>query len=435
MRGAALALLVLLCGAALVVGYGNKERCTGPRFDAQGRSEPNYEVRRYRDVCYSDIQQLWLGREIDKHVFPYVSGSLDAEGHLLGGSVEYPVLTGMLIWAGAYFASTDGQFLFWSALLLAPFGLAVGWLLGRMARWRALMWALSPPLVLYAFHNWDLPAVACTVAALYFALWRGRPLVAAALLGFGFAFKIYPIIFVAPLALYVLAASPSRRDLLGAVRVVLTAGLTAVLVNLPFVLAGPEGWAASFQFQQQRPVDITANSLWFWGFRPYSDPSSHGFQAAVNAWSPLLVVLSFAVALAVGWWRYRREGVYPLLPVCASMLCGFLLLYRVFSPQYTLWLLPFFALVPVRWGWFVGFLVTDLAMGIGIFRWYYSIQVGLPNDAYTNLAEQAVVAGVWGRVALLTALFGVFLKAKGKTPVEKPEPVLREPELEPVGVA
>ena len=35
---------------------------------------PTTTVRIDRDVCYSDIQYLWLGRDIDQHVFPYVHG-------------------------------------------------------------------------------------------------------------------------------------------------------------------------------------------------------------------------------------------------------------------------------------------------------------------------------------------------------------------------
>ncbi|GAA3430469.1 hypothetical protein GCM10018954_000700 [Kutzneria kofuensis] len=122
-RAAGLALLVLLCGCTLVLGYANKARCTGPTYDAQGRTTPSYQVRRYRDVCYSDIQHLWLGRQVDRHVFPYVDGGIDSYGELTGGAVEYPVLTGLLMWAGAWFADNDGQYLFFSALLLAPFGL------------------------------------------------------------------------------------------------------------------------------------------------------------------------------------------------------------------------------------------------------------------------------------------------------------------------
>lgn len=412
-----LAVLVLLTGVTLALGYANKARCTGPEYDAAGRSVPDYEIRVDRDVCYSDIQYLWLGRDVDKHVFPYVSGSITPEGQLVGGVVEYPVLTGLLIWAGALFVSTDGGFLLASALLMAPFGLLTGWMLGRMARWRALLWAVGPPLVLYAFHNWDLPVVACAVCAIYVMHGRTteRPLadratVAAVLLGIGFALKLYPGAFVLPLALHVLAQSrPGSLDWRGALRVPLAAGATVVLANLPFAVAGFEGWRASFTFQQLRDVDLTTNSIWYWGFRPESDPENLAFQRAVDVASPLLVLLSFAVAAGVGWWRFRRTGSYPWIAVSAAMLCGFMLLHKVHSPQYTLWLLPFFVLLAVPWGWIGAYLVADAVMGIGIFRWFYAFKAG-EGGIYDGLAAQAVVVGVWGRATLLVVLFVLFLR-------------------------
>ncbi|MHA6785756.1 glycosyltransferase family 87 protein [Pseudonocardia saturnea] len=412
-----LAVLVLLTGVTLALGYANKARCTGPDYDAAGRSVPDYEIRVDRDVCYSDIQYLWLGRDVDKHVFPYVSGSITPDGQLVGGVVEYPVLTGLLIWAGALFASTDGGFLLASALLMAPFGLLTGWMLGRMARWRALLWAVGPPLVLYAFHNWDLPVVACAVGAIYVVHGRSseRPLadratVAAVLLGLGFALKLYPGAFVLPLALHVLAQSrPGSLDWRGALRVPLAAGATVVLANLPFAVAGFEGWRASFTFQQLRNVDLTTNSVWYWGFRPESDPENLDFQHAVDVASPLLVLLSFAVAAGVGWWRFRCEGSYPWIAVSAAMLCGFMLLHKVHSPQYTLWLLPFLVLLAVPWGWIGAYLVADAVMGIGIFRWFYAFKAG-EGGIYDGVAAQAVAVGVWGRAVLLVVLFVMFLR-------------------------
>jgi uncharacterized membrane protein len=414
----ALAVLVLLTGVTLLLGYANKARCAGPEFDDNGRSTPDYGVRIERDVCYSDIQHLWIGRDIDNHVFPYVSGSITPDGQLRGGSVEYPVLTGLMIWGGALFADTDAGFLLGSALLMAPFGLVTGWLLGRLSRWRALLWALGPPLVLYASHNWDLPVVACAVAAVYAVHGRRsdhslarRGTVAAVLLGLGFAFKLYPGAFVLPLALYVLTASrPGLLDWRGAVRVPLAAAATVVLVNLPFMIFGYEGWRASFTFQQLRKVDFTTNSIWFWGFRPESDPDDVAFQSTMNWLSPTLVLLSFAVAVAVGWWRFRRDGTYPWVGVSAAMLCGFLLLHKVHSPQYTLWLLPFFVLLQVPWSLVGAYLVADLAMGVGIFRWYYQLHAGLPSGIYDGFAAQAVTIGVGGRAALLVVLFVVFLR-------------------------
>jgi uncharacterized membrane protein len=413
-----LAVLVLLTGLVLVLGYANKARCTGPEFDSAGRSEPDYDIRIDRDVCYSDIQHLWLGREINHHVFPYLNGSITPDGQLAGGTVEYPVLTGMLIWAGALFAHDDAGFLLGSALLMAPFGLITGWMLGRLSRWRALVWALGPPLVLYAFHNWDLPVVACAVGAVFVMHgWRterslaDRGAVAGVLLGLGFAFKLYPGAFVLPLALYVLTASrPGVLHWGAALRVALAAAGTVILVNLPFAVAGYEGWRASFTFQELRKVDLTTNSIWYWGFRPESEPDNVAFQAVINWLSPGLVLLSFAVAAAVGWWRWRRDGVYPWVAVSAAMLCGFLLLHKVHSPQYTLWLLPFFVLLQVPWRWVIGYLIVDLLMGIGIFRWFYALKTGVGIGIYEGFAAQAVAMGVWGRAALLVVLFVVFLR-------------------------
>ncbi|MCA1672365.1 MAG: DUF2029 domain-containing protein [Actinobacteria bacterium] len=412
-----LAILVLLGGLTLLLGYANKARCTGPEFNADGRSSPGYDIRKDRDLCYSDIQHLWVTRDLDEHAVPYLSGGINNQGQLFGGTVEYPVLTGLQIWLSGLPADTDAGFLLSSALVLAPFGLLTAALLGQLAGWRALLWVLGPPLVLYSFHNWDLPAVACTVAAVWLVhAWHTdrspaqRGVLAGVALGIGFAFKLYPAAFVAPLALYVLTARPDdHRDLPGALRVCAAALGTALLVNLPIAVLGYSGWRAALTFQQRRQVDLTTNSIWYWGFRPDSDAA--GFQAVMDWVSPLAVLASFALALAVGWWRYRREGTYPWIAVSAAMLCGFLLLHKVHSPQYTLWLLPFLVLLRVHWGWIVGYLTADLAMGLGIFRWYYQINQGLPSEITDGFAAQAVAIGVWGRAALLVALFWVFLRS------------------------
>src|SRR5262249_18709613 len=158
------------------------------------------------------------------------------------------------MWAAALFARTDGGFLLGSALLMTPFGLLTGWLLGRLCGWRALLWALGPPLLLYAFHNWDLPVVACAVAAVAVGHsasprladdpeLRRRGMWAAVLLGLGCAFKIYPAAFLLPLALYVLTRGDQDSrgrplDWAGAARVVAAAVGMVVAVNLPFALLG-----------------------------------------------------------------------------------------------------------------------------------------------------------------------------------------------------
>ncbi|MEU7139704.1 hypothetical protein ABZ942_09680 [Nocardia sp. NPDC046473] len=445
-RRAALAAVVLvLCGLTLVLGYANKARCAGAPFSADGRSSV-FDTTKDEDVCYSDIQFLWLGRDINEHVFPYVHGGITDDGTLVGGAVEYPVLSGTLMWLGALGAHNDADFLRHSALLLAPFALLTAWMLARLAGRAALLWAAGPPLVLYAFHNWELPVVFTAVAAVYvvatltrYSL-RTRGILAAILLGLGFCLKLYPGIFVLPLLAYVLTGGVERgpgerrMDVRGAL---LTAGAaigTVIAVNLPFALAGYEGWRASITFQQLRQADITTNSIWYWGLRPLfgaDAPSEALFQQVVSVASPVLVLAAFALAMWLGWKRYLATGVFPWVGVSGAMLCGFLLFHKVHSPQYTLWLVPFLVLLEVPWTAIGAYLVADAALGIGVFRYFYALGTGRPAEQM----EKVVQFGVWGRAVLLVALFFLFLRAlpRGRPPVSPQVPRFAPGELIPVG--
>ena len=406
-------------GSRCCSGFVNKDRCTGPRSTSGAAASPDYDKRNKQEVCYSDIQHLWIGRDIDRHVFPYVDGGINDEGVLVGGVVEYPVLTGVLIWAGAFFArhrrgsSCCSRRCCWS-----PFGLATAWLLGKLSRWRALLWAIGPPLVLYAFHNWDLPVVLCAVAAVY-VVHRGwsegadcvdRATVAAVLLGLGFAFKVYPAIFVLPLMLYVLTGGRGGRELPAGRRVRLVgalprrrrggghrgAGERAVRAGRLRGLAGVVHVPAAAPGGHHHELDLVLG------------PAA-GFDSDDDACRRSSAVLSPTDRCwCRSWWParwagggYQHEGTYPWVPVSAAMLCGFLLLHKVHSPQYTLWLVPMFVLLRVRLSWAFAYFVADLAMGIGIFRWYYEIEFGQHGGIYDGFAAQAVMIGVWGRAALL----------------------------------
>ncbi|WP_167479952.1 glycosyltransferase 87 family protein [Nocardia arthritidis] len=436
------AVVMLLCGLTLLLAYANKARCAGAPFEASGRSIA-FDLIKDSDVCYSDIQFLWLGRDIDQHVFPYVNGDITPDGQLVGGAVEYPVLSGVLMWLGGQGAHNDAEFLAHSALLLAPFALLTALLLARLGGRAALLWAAGPPLVLYAFHNWELPVVATTVAAVYIVTvptrysLRARGIAAAVLLGIGFCLKLYPGIFVLPLAVYVLTGGVERagRDVRGALLTAASAVATVVAVNLPFAVAGYDGWRASITFQQLRQADITTNSIWYWGLRRLFAPddvaSEAFFQHTVSVASPALVLSSFALAMWLGWKRYGSTGVFPWLGVSGAMLCGFLLFHKVHSPQYTLWLLPFFVLLDVPWTLIGGYLLADAAIGIGVFRYFYVIATGASG---MNQMENVVLFGVWGRAVLLAIFFFLFLRAtpRGYRAPTPPVPRYDPGELVPV---
>jgi uncharacterized membrane protein len=298
-----------------------------------------------------------------------------------------------------------------NAVLLAPFGLLTAWLLGKMTGARALLFAAAPALVLYAFHNWDLLAVAAATSGFYL-WWRGHPVWAAVAFGVGAALKMYPILFVGPVALEALLQRAPRR----AVAVVGAAVVTFAVINLPFAIAGFDGWLATYEFHTLRGPNFDN----IWAVRdfgpihlPFLEPERLNLVTAV------LTAAFFVTALAVGWWRGKRVGRYPVVAVSAGLLAAFLLFNKVHSPQYALWIMPFFVLLRVPLAWWAGYAAVDLAVYIGVFRFFHQSCATNNCQLFDDPTgwQQLMTAGVFLRAFMLVALFAVFLMSR-----ETPDP-------------
>ena len=397
-------LVAALLGAVAVMtlaGFALKAQCIGV---------DNYNRLRDKQLCSNDIQVLFWNRHLDQHRFPYVHGELvrnpDGTDDLTGGTLEYPVLTGVFAWFPSLFVKHDGGYLRLTALLLAPFSLLTVWLLGSMVRWRALLYALAPPLIWYSFHNWDLLVVCATVAAFH-AWWKQRWLLSAGLLAVGGWLKFWPLLFLAPLLLDLWHRGLKRE----AGNAFATFTGVSLVINGYFLLASPKGWWAPYAFQQDRAADITSNSLWYWGFAKPVDTGT------LNTVVPLLLLGGIVLACAVGWWRAQREGSFPLIQVCGAILAVFMLTNKAHSPQYALWLLPFFCLLRLRWGWWVAYMAIDLCMYVGLFRWYYDLSTDLPDY---GRPYAALMIGVWGRAVMLALLLVAFLRSDTALPQQAP---------------
>ena len=382
---------------------------------AQCTAQPGWDGRQYSRLCYNDIQALYSAREVDTNKFPYVDGELRNQ-ELFDGAVEYPVLTGLFMWLAGLPTSNPNAYLVATSVLLAPFALATAWWLGRMTRWRALMWAAAPALVLYAFHNWDLIAVAACVGGIW--LWsRERDLGAAFAFGVGGAVKLYPAFLLAPLVLYV-----ARKRGWRPAAAVGGAGAAALIgINLPFAIANLDGWLATYRFHSLRSGNF--DSIWNLGFSTLE-------PAMLNLVTGALTAVAFIAALAVGWVRAGREGIFPFIGVAAAMVAAFLLFGKVHSPQYTLWLLPFFVLCAIPVAWWVAYALVDLAVYVGVFRWFYDF---LYEGQDFTFFKKLMIAGVWGRAALCLLLFFVFLRSRDAVERETPELSQRAPRVPAVG--
>jgi uncharacterized membrane protein len=211
--------------------------------------------------------------------------------------------------------------------------------------WDTAMVALSPALLVYAFNNWDLLAVALATLGMW-AWARQRPVLAGALLGLGVAAKLYPVLVLGALFLLCLRAGALRTWL----RAVLAAAGAWLAVNLPVALLAPENWSWFFVFSRQRPAN--PESIWnvlltATDNRVLDGPLADGETPAVlNA---VVAVLLLALAAWVAWLVLSAPVRPRVAQVAFLLVAGFLLLNKVYSPQYALWLLPLAVLARPRW--------------------------------------------------------------------------------------
>jgi uncharacterized membrane protein len=377
---------------AAVLGYAEKTPCSS------GGAWNSY-TGQFRDFCYTDIYPLYYNEGLSAGKVPYY-----------GHPVEYPVLIGGMMELAAWAvhsvsnAYTAGKDFYYVTVLLLSVCLIAGVLAtaavahreGNGAGWKtALFVALSPGLILAAFINWDLLAMA--LAACGLAAWAAqRHALAGVLLGLAVATKFYPLLFFAALFLVCLRAGRLRE--FGRC---FAAGLVAwLVVNLPVAIGATAGWARFYAFSRDRGADW--GSVWYM-FEHYNLPvvGNPGIGQLNLISSGAFAVACVAIA-ALTLAAPRR----PRLPqLCFLLLAAFLILNKVWSPQYVIWLVPLAVLARPRIWAYVIWQLAEVAYFLGIwayFVWMYSA----PGQAgYTGITPG------WYFVILAARLLSVLLVA------------------------
>ena len=319
---------------------------------------------RFTHMCYSDLPYLYTGRGLAELAWPY---SDDAEVRERYPEVmEYPV--GISYWAygtawlaqqiagapdlderrleppDSFFGLRTVQeeiraFVVVNAFFFAALALLSTWLLAgvRPSRpWDAAAFAVAPVLALTALVNWDLPAVALVAGALW-AWSRDKPLLTGVLIGLGTATKLYPLFLLGG----VLVIAWRRRQLGSFLVCTAAAAVAWLLLDLPAMLTGLAQWKVFWTFNSDRGADL--GSLWLVAAQAFDlDITPH----TVNVVSLVFFGAWCLAVLAVGVLARRTP---TLAELGLLVLVGFLLVNKVYSPQYVLWLLPLAVLAVPRW--------------------------------------------------------------------------------------
>ena len=349
----------------------------------------------YTRVCYTDVFVLYTAENLDGSAHPGDRVGVPYRDH----PVEYPAVIGGLMWtaaeithlihpddphlsAGRTVDNRPRTFFDVTVLLLAMCALITTWtiakLAGRARVWDAALFALAPVIVFDGFINWDLAAMAFTGLGMW--AWSRRHHVSAGLfLGLAVATKLYPLLVLLALGILCLRAARLRewcRAVAGAVGGFVLAYLPFLAVSAGKTFPFPNAECPThhplspllffWKFSQIRGADwgspwlaareITGSSL--------DSPSCGHAPALLNlavALATLFVIASVALVAIAAKRRPRVAQVAFLL------VAGFVLVNKVDSPQYCLWLLPLAVLSLPRWGPLLVWQLTEVILTIANF--------------------------------------------------------------------
>ncbi|TCP57380.1 putative membrane protein [Tamaricihabitans halophyticus] len=404
---------LLLCMLTLMLSWFGKASCIQEFTNAQGQAELDWRSeRQYVAMCYSDVIPLYSAEKLDQGAFPYKTKWVEThDGVSQDRYMEYPVLTGLFQWVNAKLTDAwlSGAQAGWlpGALPVAiyfnitAFWLGLAWLatVWAVARsnprrpWDAALVALSPLVLVHAFTNFD--TIACALAAAAVLAWsRKRSYTAGLLLGLGAAAKLYPLFLLGPLLILCLRAGKLRE--FG--RTAGTALATWIVVNLPIALLYPAGWREFFRLNAERPADPDSIYNVISGLTGWA-----GFDGELGTGeSPVLLntisaVLFLACCAAIGFIGLSAPTRPRLAQLGFLVLAAFLLTNKVWSPQYSLWLVPLAVLALPRWRILLGWMLLDALVWVPRMMMYLGVDnKGLPAEWFlsTVLVRDLAVVGL-----------------------------------------
>ena len=305
-----LATLIFLAILATLLGVFKFSSCEG-----NGWATP----AQYIHACYSDIPALYGARDLDKDQWSY-SSTTDA--------VEYPVLTGTVMWIFALATPAgENEILNYYRLniaFLAALFIFVAVIVYRIRPQFSYLAVIAPAAIGSLYINWDLWAITSMMLSIY---WFDRKKYkhSAIAIGISISTKFLPVFLLLPIVLILWR----RNEVKELIRYIAIAVSTFIAINLPVFLTTPEGWLRFYELNFDRGQDW--GSLWY-------GLSSLGVNLGNTNFFAILAL--FLSVLFISLLIFSTKDVLTLADVSFIVLALVMIASKVYSPQYILWLVP-----------------------------------------------------------------------------------------------
>ena len=340
-----------------------------------------------RPFVFSDVLLVYL-RGLSGHQLPYVDTPF-----------EYPPLVALA--SGIFSRASENAATFVSlwGVLQAVLAAVTAWTLAGAASARTTLWrfALAPQLLLLGAANFDLMAVAFMSLAIILA--RGRyDIRAGSVVALGTLSKLFPI--AAAPVLIARAARPALVALVGSG--IIAIGYAAAAV------AGQSGATAPLYYL----FGIGANFDSAWGLmiRALDATFLIGSQEVIIPITLIGLVVTYLVAVLP-----LARAPDPAIPFGLAVVTT-LIWSRLYSPQYSLWLLPLFVLLPLSRRLFVLLIAGDII----VFTTVYPLTLvhRTPDDASAAMLFALLAFGVILRTVALLATWAALRRLAPRTRAE-----------------
>jgi hypothetical protein len=269
----------------------------------------------YVHACYSDLPALFEARGLSTNEWPFASDD---------NSVEYPVLTAMVMYATSFAANSPVSYFNINIFFLILLFIATVILVRKIRPEFAYLVPIAPAMIASLFINWDLWAIASMMLAIY---WfdRKQYLPSAVLLGVSIATKFLPIFLLIPIV-FIFWREAKMKD---AIKYVAITFGTWCAINLPFAVTTPTGWWRFYKLNLDRGPDW--GSFWL-------ALQQLGLNLTNLNYLSILLLLIALTAIAI--LLFEIKYTPTLTSVAFFVIASVMLASKVYSPQYVLWLTP-----------------------------------------------------------------------------------------------